>query len=498
MANPIWPGVDSNGDFVSPKVVQAVQKIAKASGLPSGGTTGQVVTKQSDGSPAWATLPSGLPSGGTAGQVVTKQADGTAAWAAGTPGPKGRDVSSIVPVSGDPTKATVTYSDGQTSQLALPTGAAGKSIKTIGTPDATTGVATVTFTDGTTTTVTFPRGPKGDPGANWSKDQQAKAQGYWIVVSPEAPASATYTTADEVTVPVIWQQPITKVVPVLPQTPAFSRASSTLTVPDLVGVQYRLTGWSKDLGATWTTVSKDLAGGAVTDVKVATGQTLPVTVRVEALAKPGYALPNTYKWTFDYPDPNATVMVTSDTFTAADATLMHTRMTDAALGGTAKQWNDTGGALQVMGNKLTGTGKGGGASLAVGAFNMEAEFDLVRLDGGTAGGVPLDRLQVMVGSTGGWNSGFGFNGPRLYENSNNLSDGNASWYVGPTSGLGDLGHYKLSVVGQTGRVTVPNGSIYTANLSITRTSSQVNFLVQVWTVTPTHAIDNLVIRQVGY
>lgn len=47
-------------------------------GIPSGGTTGQVLTKTSTGE-EWSDAPSGLPEGGTEGQVIKKTADG-AEW----------------------------------------------------------------------------------------------------------------------------------------------------------------------------------------------------------------------------------------------------------------------------------------------------------------------------------------------------------------------------------------------------------------------------------
>ena len=60
------------------------------SGLPAGGTNGQVVTKTDDGA-EWANAPSGLPAGGTNGQILAVTDDsGTVGWinpeqAAGAP-----------------------------------------------------------------------------------------------------------------------------------------------------------------------------------------------------------------------------------------------------------------------------------------------------------------------------------------------------------------------------------------------------------------------------
>lgn len=475
MAQPKFVRVDDAGKITTPGVVQQMTDIAKANGVPAGGTTGQVLQRSPTGAATWGNAPSGLPSGGSAGQVVTRQADGTAAWAPAPKGDVGRGIKSIVSSTTDPTKATVTYTDNATEVITLPAGAAGKSIKSFGIPDPTTGVSTVTFSDDSTTTITLPKGPKGDA-AVWSKDAQAKAQGYWIVVSPTEPESGTYTTADGTVVPVIWQKPIERVVPVLPQAPAFSRASSSLSVPDLVGVVYRITGWSKDNGATWTAMSKDLVGGAVTDVKTATGQVLPLTVRVEAFAKPGYMLPTSaaYKWTFDYPDPNATVILTSDTF-AVDVADIHTRMSDAALGGTAKQWVGPWSGtppLAVVGGKLTGAGQGF-AYLTVGAFNQEVEFDLSFAAG--VKDLPNDSLALFIGSTGKWNGG--------------------AWVL---PRFAPPGHYKASIVGSTLRVTLPNGTV-TTTTDIARTTDQVHVSVQAWSIAGNKAfLDNLIVRQVGY
>lgn len=426
MAQPKFVRVDDAGKITTPGVVQQMTDIAKANGVPTGGTTGQVLQRSSTGAATWGNAPSGLPAGGSAGQVVTRQADGTAVWAAGTPGPAGKD------------------------------------------------------------------------GANWSKDQQAKAQGYWIVVSAEEPASATYTTADGTVVPVIWQKPITRTVPVLPQTPAFSRASSSLSVPELVGVVYRITGWSKDNGATWTAITKDLVGGVVTDVKAATGQALPVTVRVEAFAKPGYVLPNAYKWTFDYPDPNATVVVTSDSFTGTDGEL-HARMSDATLGGTPKKWtaiSTTGDTTraQILGGRLTNGRSTGEVWLEVGAYNQEVEFDVVFPDGVTTW--PSDKNIIRIGSNGKWGGG----GSLAISSRINVpatSAGAAAYWATP-AGAGKAGHYKVSVIGNTARITFPTGEIATYT-DLVRTADQIHVSVEMLGGTTPHMYyDNLVVRQVGH
>ena len=211
MAQPKFVRVDDAGKITTPGVVQQMTDIAKANGVPAGGTTGQVLQRSSTGAATWGNAPSGLPSGGSVGQVVTRQADGSAVWAAGTPGPSGKD---------------------------------------------------------------------GKDGANWSKDQQAKAQGYWIVVSPTAPSSATYTTADGTAVPVIWQKPIEVVVPVAPENPQWDQLSHTVSVPNLLGVEYRVTALTQ--GGVTKTMSHVIPPVTPLDVLTIPGgySTLPVTVKV--------------------------------------------------------------------------------------------------------------------------------------------------------------------------------------------------------------------------
>ena len=76
--------------------------VAKPDPLPTGGETGQVLTKTADGA-AWDDVPSDLPSGGTDGQVLTKTTDGVAwedAPEAGVTSFKGR-TGAVTPQEGD-------------------------------------------------------------------------------------------------------------------------------------------------------------------------------------------------------------------------------------------------------------------------------------------------------------------------------------------------------------------------------------------------------------
>ena len=82
--------------------------VAKPDPLPTGGETGQVLTKTSTGA-QWDDVPSELPEGGTDGQILTKTADGVAwedAPEAGVTSFKGR-TGAVTPQEGDYTADTL-------------------------------------------------------------------------------------------------------------------------------------------------------------------------------------------------------------------------------------------------------------------------------------------------------------------------------------------------------------------------------------------------------
>lgn len=342
MAQPKFVRADDAGKITTPGVVQQMTDIAKANGVPAGGTTGQVLQRSSTGAATWGNAPSGLPAGGSAGQVVTRQADGSAAWAAGTPGPKGE--------KGDPGAAGPAGPKGDKGEVG-------------------------------------PAGPAGKDGANWSKDQQAKAQGYWIVVSPTEPAKGTYTTADGTVVPVVWQKPIERMVPVVPEAPYFDKYALSIQVASLVGVDYYLTGFTKD-GATVDVPDVKIPDGGILKLADVTGKpALPYTVNVEARAEPGYKFPNAFAWSYSVVDPTQVVVVTSDTFTRASSPLaLAGSSTDAVLGGTAKPWvlgweGGTGLGAQIFttsdGALVLDATKGRAAVMVNGiGQNQRIEFDL--------------------------------------------------------------------------------------------------------------------------
>ena len=501
--------VDDQNKITTPGVVAQMADIAKANGVPAGGTAGQVLGKNSTGATAWIPAPTSLPSGGTTGQAVVKQADGSAAWGTVTGAP-GRGITSVVASTTDPTKATVTYTDGATAALTLPSGAAGKSIKSFGTPDPTTGVSTVTFSDNTTTTITLPKGPKGDPGspgkdgAGWSKDAQAKAQGYWITVSATAPTSATYTTADGTVVPVIWQKPSEVVVPVAPENPQWDQVKHTVSVPDLLGVEYRVTSLTQ--GGVTKAVSYVIPSGTPLDVLTVPGgySTLPVTVKVEAFAKPGYTLPSSYSWQHDMVDPNQKTLVASDTFTATAAPWSM----DNALGGSQvvqfrRLGTGTNPIFEADGTTLKPTAAATdnawlGAQVT-GVKNLVVEFDLVSVGKNTVNQTNGSVFSINLRAANAQASTAGFQ----FVVSQEGAEGRLVTYGGKVVRTGSptnlVGRWVVEINGQTGAVTGPGVPRTTYDLSaITPGTGDEGLQIRHFTGADVNTkIDNLKIYKIG-
>lgn len=212
----------------------------------------------------------------------------------------------------------------------------------------------------------------------WSKDAQAKVQGYWEVVSEQEPAEKTYTTRDGVTVPIKWTKPFTQIVPVFPEPPAWDDYEQKVLVPDLVGVTYQFVGGSAIPGGEWA----DIPGEP------------PFDVTVEAVAAPGYQLIAASRWTHSVPSATEEIVVTSDSFDRANANGAGLGSTDATLGGTPVPWEftssakatDTSGLVKIDGGKLRfspfsvlgNENQGGAASVSLSGApeNWRLEFDL--------------------------------------------------------------------------------------------------------------------------
>lgn len=437
MAQPKFVRVDDAGKITTPGVVQQMADIAKANGVPAGGTTGQVLQRSSTGAATWGNAPSGLPSGGSAGQVVTRQADGTAVWAAGTPGPPGKD---------------------------------------------------------------------GRDGANWSKDQQAKAQGYWIVVSPTAPANATYTTADGTTVPVIWQKPVEQVVPVAPEEPFWGKGDTTITVAKLVGVDYKITAFVKDGVSTPANVV--IPEAQAFKLSTAPGAPkLPFSVQIEAVAEPGYRMLGKYQWTTLYMDPAGLNLMTSDGFSGADGTSLVGRSTDVYAGGTPAVWRnfessvDPNPAFQIKGGKLsvdsaltTSIKAFSGIWLDAKTKNMHVAFDLNYTPGG--------NLYVEMGLGGTGPSGFGGTTFRIvgsdfqYRAPTMTSQ---AYLTNPPKPL-PSGRYVFEQVKETLAITLPGGTRTIISIPDPSASLGTWFYIRAGGKGSTdipYTIDNLVISSVG-
>lgn len=427
MAQPKFVRVDDAGKITTPGVVQQMTDIAKANGVPTGGTTGQVLQRSSTGAATWGNAPSGLPSGGSAGQVVTRQADGTAAWAAGTPGPKGD--------KGDTGPAGPTGQKGDRGE-------------------------------------TGPAGPAGKDGANWSKDQQAKAQGYWIVVSPTQPASATYTTADGTTVPVIWQKPIEVVVPVAPENPQWDQLKHTVSVPDLLGVEYRVTALTQ--GGVTKTMSHVIRPVTPLDVLTIPGgySTLPVTVKVEAFAKPGYTLPSSYSWQHDMVDPNQKTLIASDTFTATAAPWSVDNMLGGsqvvqfrrlvAGPGTQPIFEPDGTVLKPTGAATENAWVG---AQITGVKNLVIEFDLLACGANTGNQTNgnVFAIGLRVSNTQASSGGFQFSVGMSGAGGRVVTFGGKTVRTGAPADL--VGRWAVEINGNTGAVTGPGVPRTTYDLS---------------------------------
>lgn len=221
------------------------------------------------------------------------------------------------------------------------------------------------------------KGDDGEPG-HWTKDAQAKAQGYWIVVSPTEPESGTYTTADGTVVPVIWQKPIEVLVPVIPEAPYFDKHALSIQVASLVGVDYYLTGFTKD-GATVDVPDVKIPDGGILKLADVSGKpALPYTANVEARAEPGYKLPNAFAWTYSVVDPREVVLVTSETFSGrSSGTSAVGTLTDASLGGAPMTWSGSGtsGTISETGAYVFAVGTSTLSLNGVGV-NQRLEFDL--------------------------------------------------------------------------------------------------------------------------
>lgn len=135
--------------------------------------------------------------------------------------------------------------------------------------------------------------------SNWTAEEQAKAQGYWQVVSEEPPAET-----EMYGVPVVWVKggSIQAPTPVYPMTPSIDYARRIITIPNQVGVKFTIDG--VDAGPGDHTVPG-------TDLR---------TVRIEALpASARYVMSSTFIWPRTFGDVTNRPLVASTSFTGRAA-----------------------------------------------------------------------------------------------------------------------------------------------------------------------------------
>lgn len=349
-----------------------------------------------------------LPKGGTNGQVLARAGRDSAEWVAAP----GTSIRSVTATSDN--KMRVTLSDGSVSDIPVRLESA------------------------------------------WSKDAQAKVQGYWEVISEEEPAQKTYTTRDGVTVPIKWTKPFTQIVPVFPEPPAWDDYEQKVLVPDLVGVTYQYVGGSSIPPGEWVEIPGEP----------------PFDVTVEAVASPGYQLIASPRWTHSVPSATQESTITSDTFDRPDTDAAGLGPTDAALGGTPVAWEfnsqaksgDKNKLVQIIGGQMVflpysalgTTGNGGPTSIALSGApeNWRLEFDLAEYANVMHG-------QSLIVDYIGYSSGFLLN---FYVNGGDRRV-SASWYDAEQKknvsenvvrGI-SLGKYVIEKYRHTLAITSPDG-----------------------------------------
>lgn len=349
---------------------------------------------------------------------------------------------------------------------------------------------------------------KGDPGkpGHWTKDAQAKAQGYWIVVSPTEPESGTYTTADGTVVPVVWQKPIEVVVPVAPQEPFWGKGDTTITVAKLVGVDYKVAAFIKDGVSTPANVAIPEAQAFKLST-VPGAPELPFSVQIEAVAEPGYRMLGQYQWTILYLDPTRLNLMTSDGFSGEDGTTIVNRPTDVYAGGVAKTWIRLNGGTTpspvyaIKSNALAVEPSLGGTGfnevfLNVGTDKQHVAFDLTWNVAGTkALGFVVGLRQTDNKGLGGTFFDFSSSGITYRAPGQN---GGQRGYSAESGGKIPNGRYILETFDSTIAITAPGGSRQMFTTPDPGTSKGPYIYLRVNGNTgAAFTIDNLVINSVG-
>lgn len=302
---------------------------------------------------------------------------------------------------------------------------------------------------------------------NWTAQQQAQAQGFWMVVSEEPPTETTMYG-----VPVVWVPKVEELqaVPIVPREPAWQLSEGTFSVPSLVGVDY-------------------VYDGQVVTGTVTVPTTRPLDVTVTTVAHPGYYLTSPYQWTKNYPDPDAYTLQSSDDFTglaAGDQFITapsgavtgwnYARTWDNALGGTTvTQWRYN---SNVNSNLTLTKATGDGAIEYFGSSAWTAQrwvFDTPDL----SQVVDIDVAALPTGATNSsWYIGLG--GTIVGNNTINavtirVEFKAAKWNIVFSSpGLTDVSHlypgteaglWRFEILGDVASVVTPSGQNHTYSVA---------------------------------
>lgn len=340
-----------------------------------------------------------------------------------------------------------------------------------------------------------------------TEESVIKALGFRMIVSPEPPAEPTYTLSDGTVVRVVWQKPLDVFVPVFPESPYWDTHARTVLVPSLVGVEYRVASVTK--GGVTIPVDVVIPGGEAFALDSVVHVSVPYDLRVDAVALPGYILPNEFGWSMRFPDMSLATLFTSETFSDLDdGPAPQSWQSDAALGGSPRTFS-LGGVKNLGGTVI----EGGTARLvsraerqASGAtgesvFQVQSAPDdlIVEFDFTSAG-------ELQPGTATGFNMDLGglevwFQAGSITVNAPLEGGGNTR----PTlyNGRAPDGRYAVELSGETIALTAPDSPKHSVSITGRRrpsTAPSVSFKLAAGSAQYpdfTATIDNIVIQEVG-
>lgn len=323
----------------------------------------------------------------------------------------------------------------------------------------------------------------------------------YFVVSDTTPTETTHEG-----VPVVWVRPTGTLadVPATPTEPAWDIINRTVTVPNLVGVQYYLD-------------AVPITPGVETPI-VGTG-TVMVTVTTAAL--PGYVLPGTYTWPKQFVDFTASTLYASDGFSGAIETIMPStqitgRTLDMALGGNggtltferrgigslgySDLWKTSGGGKAEFKRLSTG-GSNDSFCFNTGSKNFYVEFDFeqfhiqhgdfftLRMNSKWDGA----SFTHPIGAWGLWYDAGGATWKIRKPDSSDVAIGNG----GTDTSNPMIGHWRISSYGQITTIEAPSLSTWSHDFTATADSAVgTYFYINFYSNNtnngdPKHIIDNL-------